>query len=318
MATTKGMSSIEAQVNKIFRHTRAGSYGTRARYRDSCLVFARYVAEEFKLQNIKNLSDKHLVSWVRARQDAGIAGKTIKNDLSAIRYAHDQVSQPKYEKLASNEELKEKYGLELEPTPQIKGNRAWTIDEYNSMLDLAHREEHGNVADVMTLCHGLGLRITEAVAVSRAQAEAALRTGIYQVCGEAKNGKWRQVPLRSAEAREVLQRRAQETERGGRLFIDVKGGEKTHEVANSIGEWIRDNRDCVTTDEGRDLRTWQDKSGREITEELTIHGLRYMYVQDRVAEEMDRGYTRDQAAAIVSPEVGHNRIDVINVYMAGN
>lgn len=308
----KGMSSVEAQVHKIFRHTRMGSYGTRARYRDSCVLFSRYVAEEFKLQNIRNVADKHLVAWIEKRQSQGIAVKTLKNDLAAIRYAHDHIDRPRYV-LSSNAELKEKYGLILDPTPVSKGNRAWTQEEFNTMRDLACETGRHDVADVMTLCRTIGLRITESVAASRAQAEAALRNGTYEVRGEAKNGKWREVPL-SIEAKEVFERRLLETERGGRLFIDI-GEEKTHQVVNRVEKWLYNNRDRVTTEEGCELRTYE-KTG-EINE-LNYHGLRYMYAQDRVAEEMDRGYTREQAAAIVAQEMGHNRIDVINVYIAGN
>jgi len=310
----KGISSVEAQVLKVFRHTRMGSFGTRARYRDSCMVFARYVAQEFKLQNIRNVSDKHLVSWIQERQSQDIAAKTIKNDLCALRYLHDHVDRPRYN-LSSNEELKEKHGLELDPTPVSKGNRAWTEEEYKTMHQIAKESGRQDMADAMVLCRSMGLRITEAVAASRPQAEAALRTGTYEVRGEAKNGKWRLVPL-STEAKEVFERRLKQTERGGRLFINVDQ-EKTHEVVNRIEKWLYNNRDRMTTDEGRELRTWE-KDGEEHINELTFHGLRYMYIQDRVNQEMDKGFSREQAAAIVSPEFGHNRVDVINIYMAGS
>ncbi|TGN30380.1 hypothetical protein [Lysinibacillus sp. S2017] len=51
---------------------------------------------------------------------------------------------------------------------------------------------------------------------------------------------------------------------------------------------------------------------------LTYHGLRYGYVQGRVSEEMAKGFNYEQAASIVTKEVGHSRIDVIKIYMGGN
>ena len=54
-----------------------------------------------------------------------------------------------------------------------------------------------DVRDVMQLAMTMGLRVTEAVAMSRSQVEQALRPGVYQVKSKAKNGKWRQVPLSS-------------------------------------------------------------------------------------------------------------------------
>ena len=51
--------------------------------------------------------------------------------------------------------------------------------------------------------------------------------------------------------------------------------------------------------------------------ELTFHGLRYAYVQDRVQQEIDKGFTLEQATERVTKEVGHERTDVIYVYLGG-
>ncbi|WP_171046458.1 hypothetical protein [Lentibacillus cibarius] len=37
----KGKSPIQAQADKLFKHTRSGSYGTRARYRAAASNFYR-------------------------------------------------------------------------------------------------------------------------------------------------------------------------------------------------------------------------------------------------------------------------------------
>lgn len=307
----RGLTSVESQVEKIFRHTRSGSYGTRARYRDSCRAFARYVAENFRIQNLRNLSEKHVVAYIRHRQENGVAPKTVKNDLAAIRYMHDQIANPRY-RIGSNEELREKYGLVLDPTPSRNGNRAWTDEEYTAMKAHAERAGRQDVVDVLTLCRTMGLRITEAVAVSRAQAENALRNGVYQVRGEAKNGKWREVPL-SAEAREVFLRRLRDTPRGGRLFVPEN--RKTHEVVNELEKYLERHREQVETEEGVRLRTYMRVGEEERTHELTFHGLRYAYVQERIEQEMSRGKTFEEAAAVVTKEVGHERLDVILTYM---
>ena len=41
-------------------------------------------------------------------------------------------------------------------------------------------------------------------------------------------------------------------------------------------------------------------------------GLRYNYVQDRLRKEMEKGYSKLQAAAIVTKEVGHERVELID------
>lgn len=283
-----GKSTVEVQVDKIFKHTRQNSFGTRARYQDSARSFARYVHEKFKVQN---LSDKHVVAYIQQRQANGIAPKTIKNDLAAIPYMHDQVQNPRY-KLSDNKVLKEEHDLVLEKTPQINGNRAWTNEEYLGMMAIAIQQGRQEIADVMELSRTMGLRITEAVAVSRAQVENALRTGVYQVKGEAKNGKHREVPL-SKEARAIFEQRLASTPRGGRLFINQ--GEKTHMVVNRLEKFLEYHRGKVETSEGMIKRTYE-RNGEMKINELTYHGLRYMYVQDRMEQELENDLQEDQAA----------------------
>lgn len=305
-----GKSTIEVQVEKVFKHTRQNSFGTRARYQDSCLQFVRFCLERFKMQNIRNLHDKHVAAFIKARQEAGIGARTIKNDLAALRYLHDQVQKPRYT-ISDNKQLQMQYQITLEKTPVVNGDRAWTESEYEAMKQIALEMGNKNVADCLMLARTMGLRVTEAAAVSRAQAEHALRTGIYQVKGEAKNGKHREVPL-SPEGKRIFEQRLMHTARGERLFIPP--GEKTHRVVNRMEKFIEYHRDKVLTDEGMRQRI-DFRNGSSRT--LTFHGLRYGYVQDRMGQEVARGFNKEQAALIVSREVGHERIDVIKIYEGG-
>ncbi|CAM3298449.1 phage integrase N-terminal domain-containing protein [Filibacter tadaridae] len=312
---TKGNSPIMAQMEKVYRHTRANSFATRARYESSCRNFIGFLDEKFKMKNLRNLQDKHVVAYIQQRQTEGIAPKTLKNDLGAIRYMHDMIPNIKHE-LSDNKELKNAFSIALDKTPAVKGNRAWTDHEYNDMQQSVREmaasngrgsETAADVRDVMQLARTMGLRVTEAVAMSRSQVEQALRLGIYQVKGEAKNGKWRQVPL-SSQGRWVMESRIQGVPRGERLFI--RPGEKTHAAVNRVEKFMQNNRDQFETVEGQETRMYEG-----VANALTYHGLRYNYVQDRVREEMEKGYSKLQAAAIVTKEVGHERVDVIDVYL---
>lgn len=310
----KGKSAIEQQMEKLFKHTRAGSYATRARYETSCRSFIRYLNEHFKMKNLRNLQDKHLLAYVQHRQDEGISSKTIKNDLGAIRYMHDLIPNTKYE-LASNDQLKREYDVQFEKTVPVDGDRGWTEQEYATMQRLLSEQARTSktaaiTKDVMIIEKTMGLRVAEAICMRRSQAENALRTGIYRIQGEAKNGRWREVPL-SAEARDILTDRLQQVERGGRVFISKN--EKAHQVVNQIEKHLERYRGLVETSEGRERRL----SVKGEVKPLTFHGLRYNYVQARMVEEMNKGFTRDAAAQIVTKEVGHNRIDVIKVYTNG-
>ena len=187
----RGMSSVERQIDKIFRHTRQGSYGTRARYRGTCINFGKFLADRHKMQNVKNLGDKHVVAYIKHRQEQGIAAKTVKNDLAAIRYLHDQLPKTR-NNLSSNQELQQKYGLEIEKTPDVKEIGPGRSRIYECK-NIAIQQGKTDYADIMTLNRTMGLRITEAVAVSRAQAERALEEA-YITLERGKNGKERDVP----------------------------------------------------------------------------------------------------------------------------
>lgn len=315
---TKGKSPIMTQMEKIFRHTRANSFGTRARYESSCRNFIGFLNEEFKMKNLRNLQDKHLVAYIQQRQSEGVAPKTLKNDLGAIRYMHDMIPNVKYE-LSDNKMLKEAYSVTLDKTPAVKGNRAWTEREYNAMQEFTREmvadggrgaRTAADVQDVMQLAKTMGFRVTEAVAMSRSQAEQALRTGIYQVKSEAKNGKWRQIPV-SPQGKQVMQNRIKNLPRGERLFI--RPDEKTHAAVNRVEKFMQNNRMQFETIEGQGIRMYQG-----LPNALTYHGLRYNYVQDRVRQEMEKGFSKLQAAAMVTQEVGHERVKVIDVYLAGD
>ena len=100
--------SLVAQLDKLARHNRQGSFRTKARYYEACKRFCAYLAAEYHLQKLENISGKHLVSYVLYLQDNGKSASTVKTDLAAIRFFHDKMSHPKYT-LPTNSEL----GVEL-------------------------------------------------------------------------------------------------------------------------------------------------------------------------------------------------------------
>jgi len=101
--------TLVAQLDRLARHNRQGSFRTKARYYEACKRFCAYLAAEYHLQKLENISGKHLVSYVLYLQDTGKSASTVKTDLAAIRFFHDKMSCPKYT-LPTNSEL----GVELE------------------------------------------------------------------------------------------------------------------------------------------------------------------------------------------------------------
>ena len=87
------------------------------------------------------------------------------------------------------------------------------------------------------LCREQGLRVHEAVRLSRVDAEKALREGFLTVKG--KGGLIRQIPLQT-QSFSVLQDAMQQVNRGERLF--VLRDQKAHQVIQRVQDFIRNNR----------------------------------------------------------------------------
>ena len=67
--------ALIAQLDKLARHNRQESYKTRQRYYEAMQRFCRFLAEEYRLQKLTNISGKHLVDYVRHLQENGKAAK---------------------------------------------------------------------------------------------------------------------------------------------------------------------------------------------------------------------------------------------------
>jgi len=126
--------TLVAQLDKLARHNRQGSFRTKEPYYEAMKRFCAYLADEYRLQKLSNINGKHFVSYVPYLQDAGKAASTIKTDLSAIRFSHDKMDS-KYT-LPSNDNL----GIELELRRFEQFDRTWSGPEFNRLLGKAMAE----------------------------------------------------------------------------------------------------------------------------------------------------------------------------------
>ena len=153
-ATENIYRSLIAQLDKLARHNRQGSFRTKERYYEACKRFCKFLAEEYHLQKLENLSGKHLVSYVEYLQEQHKSGSTVKTDLPAIRFFHDKLSNPKYS-LPSNSEL----GIELQRRIFGQEDRTWSVAEFNRMLGFALEENRYDYILALYFARYAGLRI---------------------------------------------------------------------------------------------------------------------------------------------------------------
>ena len=101
---SKHYQNLLAQLDKLHRHNRQGSFKTRERYYEAMKRFCRFLAEQYHLKRLANIAPKHIFAYVYALQEGGKAASTIKTELSAIRFFHDLISNHRFE-LPDNSQL---------------------------------------------------------------------------------------------------------------------------------------------------------------------------------------------------------------------
>ena len=79
--------NLLAQVESIYKHSNELSFKTRARYYEATKRFCKFLANNFRLQNFKNVEDRHFKAYVEHLKENNSAA-TIQSDLSGIRYFH--------------------------------------------------------------------------------------------------------------------------------------------------------------------------------------------------------------------------------------
>lgn len=289
--------NLMLQVNKIARHAKGVSIPTQRQYYHHMDLFVRHLADYFGVQSLRNIKGKHLASYIEYRQLDAKSADTVKNDLSAIRYYHDQIENTRYF-LPSNHQLKENYGIFLEKRMFGGVNRRWTEQEFKNMVDLAFRLNRSDIIPLLELGYYQGLRIHEAIRLSKSDIEKALRTNYLTVKG--KGGLVRDIPLRDFIKTffETLN-----IKRGQKIFVPED--KKAHQVIQSVQGFISRHRARIT-----------DISFREVGVSLSYHGLRHNYAYEQYWNFRNYGYNDQEARYRVAKLIGHSRDDVTRIYLS--
>lgn len=278
------------QLDKLYRHNRQGSYSTRRRYYEAMKRFCWFLAGDFHLERLANIAPKHVRAYVDVMREQGKAPSTIKGDLSAIRFFHDLMPDPRC-RLPSNAELL----LDRRSFGDV--DRTWSDGEFQRMCELAERDGRNDYMTVLHLGRYAGLRIHECFRIDTATAADAIRKHVITIKG--KGGLIRKVPL-TDDLCVRLETAMAGLPRGKKLF--VRDGQQTHEAIHALQEYIWRSRELVRDEDSE--------------RPLTFHGLRHVYAVRQYQEMLARGMTAEQAERAVSELLGHHRRDVTRIYLA--
>lgn len=294
--------NLMTQLNKLARHSKGISvHKSMPQYYHQFHLFCLFLADYFNLKTLANIHDKHIIRYVLERQNEGKSASTIKNDLAAIRYFHDQIPNSRY-RISSNQKLAEKYPeFELKQRKFGGVNRQATEFEYQALVTLAAKSNNPKLANIIQLARELGLRVHEAIKIDRSAAEKALRSGYLTVKG--KGGLVRDVPVPPI-AVTILKSATEQVDRGEKLFVPHHL--KTHQVIQQVQDFVRNNRDKVT----------DSFHNRPAGIEISMHSFRHAYAKEQYEIFIEQGFDPDPAKRKVSKLIGHHRADVTDIYLA--
>lgn len=325
------VDKLLVQLVNVMKNCNQESKPTRWRYYHGMKPFLRFVAYEFKLQNIKKISQKHIDAYIQHRKGLWkcsnpktaqrvkqACDKTIKGDLSAIRFWHRQIPGAKY-KLDDNDIINKRLPKDaaLGSTPENKKqDKSWTDEEVTQMVDLARKLGRDNIADAILLMRYTGLRIHEAHKIDKAAAARYLRKLTIDIKG--KGGKVRTfgiapgvkaedgcMLLHTKETKELLSKLLKKAPKGQKLFSEP--GKNQRDMQMAVIDFIKRHRDKI---QGDDI-----KEGKRC--KLTAHGLRHTKMRDEYALRLltaPRGSLKNIKTQ-VSRIAGHYRSKVTNVYL---
>ena len=246
-----------------------------------------FLADKYRLQKLANISSKHMFAYINYMQNKGLSAATIKTELAAIRFFHDNMSYTRYE-LPTNTELnlkKRNFG---------GVDRTWTNQEFNNMLAAAIQNNHEDYATIFTLARYAGLRLEECFRIDSKDAKNAIITGKLFVKG--KGGLTRYVPIKES-IRIELNKILKTVPRGQKLFVSCE--DKTHHAMKRLQCFISYHRKFFTDSK------------------ITFHRLRHTYAHEKYKDFILLGKSDYQARKAVSELLGHHRDDATRIYLAG-
>ena len=295
--------NLLAQVEAIYDHSNELSFKTRARYFEATKRFCKFLADNFRLQNFKNVEDRHFKAYVEHLKENNAAA-IIQSDLSGIRYFH--------RKSGSKNRLSQNEKLNLPKRSTGIKDHSFIAKEIDDMRQLAITQGRQDVVIAIDFASEFGLRLEEVCTLRVEYLMSALKTG--QLVIKGKGGQTRAIDL-SAEQREIVKKYIDYARCSGRYPKDylISSSEKNgvKREKRSLQNWMSYNRKYFIAENRADL---SENGKKRRTETISWHGLRHTYAQRTYDEALKE--RPKKARKIVSENLGHHRTEVTRIYLA--
>ena len=287
------VNDLNFQLNQLCEQNRDGSYATQAQRRWILDLIANQLQElGFRQMDSHSLKPKHVEALVKRWRDEKLAVVTIKNRMAALRWWARKVNRQNV-----IERTNDRYGIP---------HRRFVNDENKAKsvtTEALDKVRDNYVRMSLELQQGFGLRREEAIKFIPSYADRGDTLVLKDTW--TKGGKARELPIRTPEQRDVLNR--------------------AHQLAGR-GSLIPANRNYI-----EHLRVYEGNTSRAGLSKL--HGLRHAYAQQRYLEltgwqspaaggPRSNTFTREQktldkeARLTISCELGHERAGVTTIYLS--
>jgi hypothetical protein len=284
---------LNYQLKQLCKQNRDGSYGTQVQRERVLTLMANQLQElGFAQMHAKSLKPKHVEALTTQWLESGVAAGTMKNRMAALRWWAGKVNKRNVVARSNDH-----YGL---PRRQYANgaNRAKALEKTN-----LERVTDPRVRMSLELQAAFGLRREEAIKIRPHLADRD--DTLWLKPSWTKGGLAREVPIRTAEQREVLNRAKALAGKGGGLIPSHK-------------TYVQQLR----LYEGQCIRAGLSR----------MHGLRHAYAQRRYHEltgfqaplaggparstlSADARALDEEARAVISAELGHIRTAITVVYL---
>ena len=188
------MRDLNYQLKELCRRNRDGSYATQHnRERQLSLMADQLHALGYRDMNARSLKPKHVEALLRRWQREGLSTGTVKNRMAALRWWAQKVDRRNVVARSNDH-----YGIP-ERSFVSTGSKARQVDR----VDLERvRDPHVRMS--LELQQAFGLRREEAIKFNPSYADRGDRLVLKDTW--TKSGKAREIPVRNATQREVMER----------------------------------------------------------------------------------------------------------------
>jgi len=281
--------NLKNQVDSFFNKINEKSFKTRDRYRDAMDDFSKFLAQSYRKENLSAVNNKHISAYINHLQkvEGQYSRSYVTTNLSAIRFFYARKTKGKFI-IKTNKELGV---IPRTQSDRIGSERSMKNDDLLTLYKAAKSINRLDYIKLFQVADTFGLRLHEAFKLSRSQIKRALKEGSIEIVG--KGGLKRYLPLGPDEKQLLIELKNSKFTNSDRIFVE--NNKKTHLEMKIFQRFINTSR----------------KSG--VT--TSFHSLRHKYASELYHKLRSKGLTDFEARTVVSKRLGHNRLDITNVYL---